>query len=69
LKRFETNRAPSIFKKFVNIPGKVLYDGNKFQIKIGKRGYTPILLGVEKLNPPFEVPWLDNRTVEIVWTT
>ncbi|MBT9142292.1 MAG: hypothetical protein DDT37_01806 [Firmicutes bacterium] len=50
------------------MPGKVVYDGEKFIIKIRKRSHTPILMGVEKLRNPIVVPWLGNRTVEIVWT-
>ena len=50
------------------MPGKVVYDGEKFVIKIRKRAYTPILMGVEKLTESFQVPWLDGKTVEIVWT-
>jgi hypothetical protein len=68
LRRFEKHLAPSIFKKFVNMPGKVVYDGDTFYIKIRKRAYTPILKSVEKLIKPFHVPWLENKTVEIVWT-
>jgi len=68
LRRFEKNTSVSIFKKFINFPGKVVYDGNKFVVKIRKRAYTPVLLGVEKLNKPIKVPWLDNREIEIIWT-
>ncbi len=68
LRRFENNKASTIFKKFINMPGRVVYDGEKFIIKIRKRSHTPILMGVEKLNKPFAVPWLNNTTVEIVWT-
>ena len=50
------------------MPGKVIYDGEKFVIKIRKRAYTPILQGVEKLTELVKVPWLDNKTIEIVWT-
>ncbi len=50
------------------MPGKVVYDGNTFLIKIRKRAYTPILKGVEKLNKPTPVPWLNNKSVEIIWT-
>ncbi len=50
------------------MPGRVIYDGEKFIIKIRKRSHTPILLGIEKLNKPFVVPWIDNTTMEIVWT-
>ena len=34
LHRFEKDLAPTIFKKFINVPGKVIYDGDKFLIKI-----------------------------------
>ena len=68
LRRFEDNLSPQIFSKFVNMPGKVMYDGEKFVVKIRKRSHTPILMGVEKLQKPFSVPWLDNKTIEIEWT-
>jgi len=68
LRRFEDNLAPTIFKKFINMPGRVVFNGNKFIVKIRKRAHTPILKGVEKLQSPFPVPWLNNMTVEIVWT-
>ena len=47
LKRFEKAIAPTIFKKFINMPGTVVYDGKNFVIKIRKRAYTPILKGVK----------------------
>ena len=68
LRRFETILAPTIFKKFIDVPGKVVYDGNKFLIKIRKRGHTPVLLGVEKLQSSFCVPWLNGKSIEIIWT-
>ena len=68
LRRFENHLAPTISKKFVNMPGRVVYDGKNIIIKIRKRAHTPILKGIEKLNKPFQVPWLDGKTVEIVWT-
>ena len=68
LRRFENNLAPTIFKKFIDMPGRVIYDGDKFMVKIRKRGHTPILKEVEKLQTPFHVPWLEGRTMEIVWT-
>lgn len=68
LRRFENNLAPTIFKKFINIPGKVIYDGNKFIVKIRKRAHTPILKDVKKLQNPVQVPWLNNKNLEIIWT-
>jgi transposase len=67
LRRFESNLAPTIFRKFIDMPGRVVYDGNKFVIKIRKRAHTPILKEVEKLQKPFQIPWLSGKTVEIVW--
>ena len=68
LRRFETNIAPAIFRKFIDMPGRIVYDGNKFSIKIRKRAHTPILKEVKKLQKSFQVPWLSGKTMEIVWT-
>ena len=68
LRRFEKTLAPQLFKKFINMPGHIEYDGNNFLIKIRKRAHTPILKDVEKLKNPFQVPWLDNKTMQIIWT-
>ncbi len=68
LRRFENNIAPTIFRNFINMPGKVIYDGDKFLIKIRKRAHTPILKGVEKLQTSFSVPWLDGKSMQIEWT-
>ena len=51
------------------MPGRVVYDGENFLIKIRKRAHMPILKGVEKLNEPIHVPCLNNKSVEIEWTT
>jgi len=68
LRRFENNNAPTIFRKFIDMPGRVVYDGNNFKIKIRKRAHTPLLKEVMKLQKPFHVPWLSGKTVEIIWT-
>ncbi len=68
LRRFEKHIAPSISKNFIDMPGKVIYDGEKFLIKIRKRAHTPILRDVKSLQIPFRVPWLDGKYMEILWT-
>ena len=68
LRRFENNLSPTIFNKFIKFPGRVEFDGERFLIKIRKRAHTPILKDVPKLQNPFTVPWLDNKTIEIIWT-
>lgn len=68
LPRFEKCRAQTIFKKFINFPGQMEFDGKEFTIKIRKRAHTPVLLGVDKLVEPFKIPWLNNLPMRIVWT-
>ena len=69
LRRFENNLAPTVDRKFIDVPGRVEYDGEKFIIKIRKRGHTPVLLGVDKLQSSFRVPMsLTGKSIEIIWT-
>ena len=68
LPRFEHQRANTLFRQFINMPGKVIYDGNEFTIEIRKRAHTPILKGVKMLNDEVQVPWLENKNLTIQWT-
>lgn len=68
LSRFEHESAASIFKRFINMPGRVVYDGQDFIIKIRKRAHTPILMGINALKNDVVVPWLNNRKIKIQWT-
>jgi hypothetical protein len=68
LRRFEHHDAKTIFRKFINMPGHVTYDGNRFLVKIRKRAYTPVLNSVDKLTKPIAVPWLTGKTIEVIWT-
>jgi hypothetical protein len=65
LPRFEKKLAPEIFRSFIDMPGRVRYDGQRFEVKIRKRAHTPILLGVKKLQQPISIPWLDGRQLPI----
>ena len=68
LPRFEKSLAPEIFRRFIDMPGTVRFDGRGFEVRIRKRAHTPILLGVKKLQEPLEVPWLDQRQLRMVFT-
>lgn len=68
LPRFEKNLPPDIFRRFIDMPGTIHFDGQKIEVRIRKRAHTPVLLGVEKLQTPVEIPWLDNTPLEIVYT-
>ena len=68
LKWFENSKADKIFKKFIDMPGQIEYDGKTFTVKIRKRSTTPVLLSVEKLNEDIIVPWLYNKILKIEWT-
>jgi len=65
LPRFEKSLAPDIFRRFIDMPGRIRLDGNDFELHIRKRAHTPILLGVKKLQAAIEVPWLDSRRIHI----
>jgi hypothetical protein len=69
LPRFEHEKANTIFKRFINIPGKITYDGRQFVVKIRKRAHTPILMKLKKISDGIQVPWLDNRIVRVLWTS
>ena len=68
LPRFENCQADVIFNKFINFPGVLKFDGKEFVIKIRKRAHTPLLLSVDKLIKPVQVPWLNNMPLKIIWT-
>ena len=68
LPRFEKRLAPDIFRRFIDMPGTITYDGKEFVLRIRKRAHTPILLGLEKLNTPIAAPWLNGRTISIKFT-
>ena len=68
LPRFEHHLAPAIFRYFIDMPGKVRFDGHGFQVHIRKHAHTPILLGVKKLQQPIAVPWLEGRPLRLVFT-
>ena len=68
LPRFEHEQADSIFRKFIDMPGRVVYNGKEFVIKIRKRAHTPVLLGIKQLQKEIKIPWIDNRPLRIEWT-
>lgn len=68
LPRFENHLAPDLFRRFIDKPGQVYYDGNRLEIRIRKHAHTPILLGVKKLQEPVVIPWLGNKSLQIIFT-
>lgn len=68
LPRFEKNLPPDIFRRFIDMPGTIHFDGQSIEVHIRKRAHTPVLLGVEKLQSPVEIPWLDDKPLRIVYT-
>jgi transposase len=68
LPRFENLTAPEIFRRFIDMPGIISYDGKTFTLKIRKRAHTPILMDLPKLQQPIHVPWLSDKPIFISWT-
>lgn len=69
LPRFEKSLAPDIFRRFIDMPGSVQFDGSNFELRIRKRAHTPILLGVRQFQKSIEVPWLDSRRIKFKFTS
>lgn len=40
LPRFERERADTLFRRFINMPGQIVYNKKEFIIKIRKRAHT-----------------------------
>lgn len=68
LPRFERHLAPDLFRRVIDMPGQVCFDGHQFEVRIRKHAHTPILLGVKKLQQPIAVPWLEGRPLRLVFT-
>ncbi len=68
LKGFEKSRAPYVFRHFIDMPGRIVYNGSEFTVKIRKRAMTPLLRSVDKLSRETRIPWLDNRPLRFEWT-
>lgn len=68
LPRFENLTAPEIFRRFIDMPGIISYDGKAFTLKIRKHAHTPILMGLPKLQHPINIPWLPDKPLSISWT-
>lgn len=68
LPRFEKKLAPDLFRRFINMSGRIKFDGQQFEVRIRKRSHTPILMGVQKLQEPIPIPWLDGRPLQIKFT-
>lgn len=68
LPRFKHCRANTLFRKFVDMPGKITYDGTEFTVKIRKRACTPILMGINVLSTGVDIPWLEGKHLKFEWT-
>jgi len=68
LPRFEHKRANTLFRQFINMPGRIIYDGSEFVVKIRKRAHTPILMGIQRLADGISVPWLNGKKLRVQWT-
>ena len=68
LRYYEKSRVQSIFRRFVDMPGLLVFDGKSVDLRIRKRAFTPILKGLKKLKGNIKIPWLDDLPLSITWT-
>lgn len=68
LKQYSSCQAATLFQRFIDRPGQIVFDGHSFTVKIRKHATTPILLGIPKLNQEIRLPWLNHIPLRILWT-
>lgn len=65
LKGFAKSTPHTLFRKFVNTPGRIQITQEEVVVYFEKRSHNPILkeAGFDKITPP--VPWLNNKPVRL----
>jgi hypothetical protein len=65
LKGFAKSTPQTLFRKFVNTPGRIEITQEEVVVYFEKRSHNPILkeAGFDKITPP--VPWLNNKPVRL----
>jgi hypothetical protein len=65
LRGYEQCGADTIFRKFIDTPGKIHIGANEVEVRLNKRATNPILLQSGLLNTPFELPWISGKPIRI----
>jgi len=65
LRGYEHCNAETIFRKFIDTPGKIHIDSDEIEVRLNKRATNPILLESGLLNIPFQLPWIPGRQIRI----
>ena len=65
LRGYERCGADTIFRKFIDTPGKILIGKKEIEVRLNKRANNPILLKSGLLNSPFSLPWIKGKKIII----
>ena len=65
LRGYEQSGAEVIFRKFIDTPARIFIQPEEIEVRLNKRANNPILIESGFVNVPFQLPWLQNRTVRI----
>ena len=64
---YETARAQTIFRDFIQATAQVSVTKKDITVRFQKRAHNPLLLAAGFGNNPVKVPWLENRTLHLVF--
>jgi len=64
---YETARSQTIFRDFVQATAQVSVSKKEMVVRFQKRAHNPLLLAAGFAKKDVKVPWLDNRTLRLVF--
>jgi len=65
LRGYQHTGAKVIFRKFIDTPAKIYVRPKEIEVMLNKRANNPILIHSGFVNSPFQLPWLQNKTIRI----
>ena len=65
LRGYERCGADTIFRKFIDTPGKIIIGKKEIEVRLNKRANNPILIKSGLLNSPFSLPWIKGKKITI----
>jgi hypothetical protein len=65
LRGYENCGPEVLFRKFIDIPGKIIVGETQIEVRLNKRATNPILIASSLLNSPFNLPWIREKKIVI----
>jgi hypothetical protein len=67
LKGFETSTPATLFRKFIDTPGRIDITDSELCVRFEKRSHNPILKEAHLDRPTAPIPWCDGRRLRMIF--